>query len=98
VIISNSEYGDGLYYEILRVLALEFDWPGYRPIEKEIVPLGPEAMTDSAGKYLLEGKVALTIHVEGDPLRMEARSNHYRLFPESASKFFDIDLGDHRST
>lgn len=93
VIMTNSDSGDGLYYEILRTLALEYSWPGYRPIEKEIRPMDAAAMSDLAGNYLLGDKIVLRIYVEGDHLRMDAPSNSYRLFPESASKFFDINSG-----
>jgi CubicO group peptidase (beta-lactamase class C family) len=93
VIMTNSDSGDGLYYEILRTLANEYAWPGYRPIEKEIMPLDEDAMSDFAGDYLLGDKIVLKIYVEEDHLRMDAPSNSYRLYPESASKFFDINSG-----
>ena len=53
----------------LRTLAVEYAWPGYRPVEKEIRPLDAVVMEDFAGDYIVGGNIVLKIYVEGDHLR-----------------------------
>lgn len=93
VVMTNSEAGQGLYFEILRGLASEFSWPSFRSVEKTIVSLEPRLTTEFEGVYLLDGRVRLRIGREDDHLRMDSPSNSFKLFPESSTKFFDIDFG-----
>ena len=93
VIMTNSDAGQGLYYEILRGLALQYDWPGYKPIEKSIVELAPGLLSDFDGTYLLDGRLELKFKVDNDHLTMISPSNEFSLYPESDNKFFEIDFG-----
>lgn len=51
VILTNSENGLSLAYEILRAVALEYNWPVLKPIVRETVHLEPEQMERIAGAY-----------------------------------------------
>lgn len=93
VIMTNSDAGQGLYLEILRGMASEYEWPGYQPTEKMIVHIEPNLMQEFAGVYLFEGGIELQISVEEGHLRMASPANVYRLYPETNTKFFDIDFG-----
>ena len=93
VIMTNGDAGQGLYHEILRAIASEYGWPGYLPIEKTVVHLEQDRMKKFESVYMLDGRVELRFSVEEDHLRMDTASNFYTLYPESNTKFFDIDFG-----
>jgi CubicO group peptidase (beta-lactamase class C family) len=93
VIMTNSDAGQGLYLEILRGLASEYGWANYLPEEKAIVFVETDKIRVFEGVYLLDGRVKLRFNVEKDHLLMTSPSNSYNLFPESDTKFFDIDYG-----
>jgi hypothetical protein len=83
----------GLYYEILRSIAHEYGWPSFNSVEKSLVSLSAEDMIEFEGMYQMENGVVLTISIEDDHLRLGTGRNPYHLYPESRSKFFDIDFG-----
>jgi hypothetical protein len=93
VIMTNSDAGQGLYLEILRGLASEYGWANYLPIEKTILFIESDRLKGFEGVYLLDERVELRFVVERDHLMMTSPANSYNLFPESNSKFFDIDYG-----
>ena len=93
MIMTNSDTGQGLYYEILRGMASEFGWASYMPIEKTMVVLDQNRMMRYEGTYLLDGRIKLQFSVEDDHLSMATASNSYHLYPENDTKFFDIDFG-----
>jgi len=93
VIMTNSDAGQGLYYEILRGIASEYGWSSYLPVEKTVVLLETEQMREFEGVYLPGGQIELRFSVDNDHLKMASPANTYHLFPESNTKFFDIDYG-----
>lgn len=93
VIMTNSDAGQGLYLEVLRGLASEYGWSSYMPIEKTVVPLETDSMKEFEGVYLLDGRVELRFSIDQDHLLMTSPTNSYHMFPESNTKFFDIDYG-----
>jgi hypothetical protein len=50
-------------------------------------------MREYEGIYLLDGRIELRFTVDDDHLLMASPANSYHLFPESHTKFFDIDYG-----
>jgi CubicO group peptidase (beta-lactamase class C family) len=93
VVMTNSDSGMGLYYEILRSIAHEYGWPSFNSVEKSLVSLSSEDMIEFEGKYRMENGVVLTVSIENDHLRLGTGRNSYHLYPESRNKFFDIDFG-----
>lgn len=51
VIMTNSDLGGDLIPEILRSLSVEYDWPDFRPIEKEVHALSNQQLEAFAGTY-----------------------------------------------
>jgi CubicO group peptidase (beta-lactamase class C family) len=51
VIMTNSDLGGDLMPEILRSLSVEYDWPDFRPTEKEVFGLDNRQIEAFAGTY-----------------------------------------------
>ncbi len=49
VIMTNSDAGQGLYFEIVRGMASAFGWSRYQPIAKRIVVLAPDRLAEYEG-------------------------------------------------
>ncbi|MFC1565629.1 serine hydrolase domain-containing protein [Candidatus Neomarinimicrobiota bacterium] len=93
IIMTNSDSGMGLYYEILYAIAHEYGWPDYQSIEKTLFPLKPDDMIDFIGKYRMESGTVFTFSIDENHLIFDAGTNAYHLYPESNTKFFDIHFG-----
>jgi CubicO group peptidase (beta-lactamase class C family) len=54
VVMTNSDNGAVLAGEILRAIAQEYDWPTFRSVERDVVPLPTSALREIAGDYTFE--------------------------------------------
>lgn len=57
-IMTSSDLGTDVIFEVLRALAREYGWPGFQPVEKAAVAIDPAAVRDLPGRYqgVLEGQ------------------------------------------
>jgi CubicO group peptidase (beta-lactamase class C family) len=53
VIMTSSDAGADLIFEIMRSLAREYGWPAFAPVEKTAVAMHPDALRDVPGRYQL---------------------------------------------
>ncbi|MGD9402544.1 MAG: serine hydrolase [bacterium] len=96
VIMTNSDAGDHLYGEILRAIAVTYDWPDYQPEKKNPAVLTEEQLNAVTGNYDLPGLGTLPFWVEDgrlyapDPGTEGAR---VLLLPESPMDFFSPAMG-----
>jgi CubicO group peptidase (beta-lactamase class C family) len=51
VVMTSSETGNDVMFDILRSIAREYGWPAFRPVEKTAVPIDPAALRDAPGRY-----------------------------------------------
>ncbi len=51
VIMTNSDLGGSLIPEILRSLSVEYDWPDFKPIEKDVYALSNQQLEVFGGNY-----------------------------------------------
>lgn len=51
VVMTNSDAGTEVMYDLLRAIAREYRWPAMHPIEKTAVALDPAALRDLPGRY-----------------------------------------------
>lgn len=51
VIMTNGDLGGNLIPEILRSLSIEYDWPDFKPTEKEVYELSNQQLEAFAGTY-----------------------------------------------
>jgi CubicO group peptidase (beta-lactamase class C family) len=89
VVMTNSENGAQLVLEVLRAIAAEYEWPDYRPREREISKVDPSIYEKYVGSYELAPGVVLTVTKEGDRLFSQGPGQpRSELLPESENSFF----------
>jgi CubicO group peptidase (beta-lactamase class C family) len=64
VIMSNSDNGDVLIEEILAGFSAAYDWPDFKPLEKPVLRLAPEAYAEFVGRFEVGPGYALDIRPE----------------------------------
>jgi len=96
VIMTNSDYGSDLIQEILRSLAMEYDWPRFFPQKKTVVSLSQAELRAVAGSYQMIPGGALNIELENGRLYADSLfvvpggKKRIEIFPENALSFFAI--------
>jgi CubicO group peptidase (beta-lactamase class C family) len=93
VVMTNSDAGNGVMFELLQAIAREYGWPAFQPVEKTAVAMDPAALRDFPGRYrgTADGQTfqytvqaadgALTIHAQSWPAPRV-------LHPATATHFF----------
>ena len=89
VVMTNAQGGSRLASEVMRSVAVAYDWPDYRPAVRTQIKLDPDVLSRYVGTYQLTPNFSVTFSLEGDQLMTQA-SNQPKLpiYPESDRKFF----------
>jgi CubicO group peptidase (beta-lactamase class C family) len=91
VVMANADTAGPLINEILRALAVEYDWPHHRIVEKTTVPLDRAAFDALVGRYEREDVLAAVFR-DGDRFYFQTRGTRRReIFPASELTFFLLD-------
>jgi CubicO group peptidase (beta-lactamase class C family) len=90
VIMTSGDQGGRLAGELLRAVAVEYEWPSFRPRQKYVVTIEPAALAPLAGRYELRPGRVVTVALEGGTLFVIDGQERIELFPESATRFFDL--------
>ena len=90
VVMTNGDQGGRLASEILRAVAAEYNWPVRRPRVKTVATVDPSALAPLTGRYELRPGRVLTVSLEGGTLFVIDGPERVELFPESATRFFDL--------
>jgi len=91
VVMTNSDAGNEVMFEVLRAIAREYDWPWFRPLEKTAVAIHPTALRDAPGRYraVLDGDT-LTLSFAAENGRLVGSGANWTaprvLFPLSTSE------------
>lgn len=65
--MTNGDNGSRLANEVMRAVALEYDWPDFKPRERTVVTVPLETLRTYGGRYTREGFDA-TIAISGGAL------------------------------
>ena len=90
-IMTNAEGGSRICSEIMSAIALAYNWPDFKPVERTMIQLPPEALTRFTGTYQANTppNFAVTVTVEnGQLMGQPTHGLKAPLFPESPTKFF----------
>ena len=68
VVMVNSNQGDPILREIIRAIALEYDWPGYFPEEKTYVKIDDHVLVKWVGTYQSESGLKGEVNLEDGQL------------------------------
>jgi CubicO group peptidase (beta-lactamase class C family) len=91
VILANSDASTQLIFEVLRSIAVAYDWPAYRPAERTLGVADPSRYPAYVGGYELFPGVTAEITTDGERLFIKAPPlgrEPVELFPETSDKFF----------
>ena len=93
-VMTNGENGSSLYQEILRSVALAYDWPSLKPSVFDPAHLPAEALSLYAGRYVFNNALPTTVTVEDDHLKMVGDDGRTFLwYPYSDRHFIDMLSG-----
>ncbi len=91
-IMTNSDNGSKLYFEILASIANEYMWNDFQPKEKTLAEVDPSIYDLYTGKYIFSPGNIVTVFKENDRLYVQVPDEGpVEFFPESETDFFSID-------
>jgi CubicO group peptidase (beta-lactamase class C family) len=93
VIMTNGDLGLFVAGEILHAVALAYDWPSLKPVEKKVVAVDPKALASLEGRYELRPGRFLDVKLEGGTLYVIDGADKVELYPETETRFFEMDEG-----
>jgi len=89
VVLTNSDVGGELRYEIVRAIAEALDWPAYRPERRDTTTVDPARLAALAGQYEYSDGSRTTVSFEAGSLYAAWRTSPpTKLYAEGASDFF----------
>ncbi len=91
VIMTNGERGGWLAAELLRAIAEEYGWPSNKPEERTVIPVPAAELAALTGRYEMRPGKVFTIALEGETLFIQEGEWKTELFPESPTRFFELD-------
>jgi CubicO group peptidase (beta-lactamase class C family) len=96
VVMTNSDDGLDLIDEIIRSIAVTYDWNDYKPVTKTYVTLTPSKLATLAGAYLMnQQNLTLLLTVQENYLLAKQLWDEqtFSLYPESDLDFFVKETG-----
>ncbi len=90
-IMTNGEFGDQLFLEMLRSIATEYGWPDYRQEHKTAVPVTPEILKKYEGIFDLQGDHFRFAVEEGSLWLFLSWRPKVKLFADTESRFFALE-------
>jgi CubicO group peptidase (beta-lactamase class C family) len=88
-VMTNAQGGSRLAAEVMRAIAVAYDWPDWQPAVRTEVKVDPAALARYVGTYQLDPNFNITFTLEGDQLMAQATNQpKFPVFPESQTKFF----------
>ena len=93
-VMTNAQNGSYLYQEILRSVAIAYDWPHLKPSVIRPVQLPVESLNGFTGRYVFNNILPVQVTVEDDHLRMAGDDGRIFLwYPDSDHHFIDVVTG-----
>lgn len=87
--MTNAQGGMRLANDVMRAIAVAYDWPDWRPVERTEVKLDSAVLARYVGTYEFSPDFSITFTLEGDHLTGQPTNGPKdRVFPESQTKFF----------
>jgi CubicO group peptidase (beta-lactamase class C family) len=93
-VMTNAQNGSYLYQEILRSVAIVYDWPDLKPSVISPVQIPMETLNSYIGRYIFNNVLPAEITIENGHLKMEGDDGRIFLwYPDSDNHFIDIITG-----
>jgi len=93
-VMTNGDRGGELIPQILATLALQYDWPDFRPAERTVGTVDPAHIEELVGEYRVK-RLNLTARIAMEDGRLYVTAADFRseILPESDSVFFAREDG-----
>ncbi len=89
VIMTNSDNGGMLFWELVRTVAYEYDWPEFQPEVHRVVEFEPERFDSLTGTYQLAPDFVVTFSRNQDRLFAKlSEQDQVEIFAEGERDFF----------
>jgi CubicO group peptidase (beta-lactamase class C family) len=96
VIMTNSDNGSQLIFELLGAVAKEYQWPDFHPVERTVAKVDPAILLSYAGTYEAPGLDKVTVQAKDDKIYLHVAPfgpEPLELWPESETSFFSLVPG-----
>jgi CubicO group peptidase (beta-lactamase class C family) len=88
-VMTDAQGGSRLAWDMMRAIAVTYDWPDFRPVERTMVKVDPAVLARYVGTYQLEPNFSVVFTLEGSQLMTQATGQpKFPVYPESETKFF----------
>ena len=88
-VMTNSEAGGGLMFDVARAVASVYQWPTFQPETRTVVEVPTETLADYVGDYQLPSGAEITVTRDEDQLSVDVPGEDtVPLLAESKSVFF----------
>ena len=88
-VMTNSEAGGGLMFDVARAVATVYDWPTFQPETRTVVEVPAETLADYVGDYQLPSGAEITVIRDEDQLFVDVPGEDtVPLLAESKAVFF----------
>jgi CubicO group peptidase (beta-lactamase class C family) len=89
IVMTNADGGMEIADEVMRSIAMEYDWPDFQPVTRTLVKVDRSVLEHYVGTYMATPAFSVAYTLEGDQLFAQATGQEkFPIFPESDSKFF----------
>jgi CubicO group peptidase (beta-lactamase class C family) len=89
VVMTNGAGGLEIADEVMRSIAVEYDWPDFQPAVRTLAKVDRNVLERYVGTYIATPTFSVAYTLEGDQLFAQATGQKkFPIFPESESKFF----------
>jgi hypothetical protein len=87
--MTNGAQGSELASELIRGIAVAYDWPSYRSIERPSIPISPATAARLAGEYAVPNLGTFMIIADGARLSLSLKPGvSEQLYAMSADSYF----------
>ncbi len=91
VVMANSDNGGRIADEVMHSIAVEYNWPDYRPAERAVVHLDPAVLAQYVGTYQLQPNFDIVVTLEKSQLVAHPTGQpDLPIYAESETKFFSL--------
>ena len=90
VVMTNGDQGSRLAMEIFRSVAREYGWPAFQSRQKTVARIDPALLAPLAGRYELRPGKTIEVVLEAGKLIAVDGEERIELYPESATRFFEL--------
>ena len=87
--MTNSAAGLEIAAQIIRTIAVEYDWPDFQPARRTLARVDRNVLRRYVGTYMATPEFGVDYTLEGDQLFSQGKGQKkVPIFPESESRFF----------